>query len=230
MTRAKALLVCDDPEGGRVWSYALGQIGLEVTVVGSSEQALDQCTKQTFTLLIIDVSASQLDGVDLCRRLRGEAVNPILLLTPKTDETHALEAYRAGADECIPKPVSRSLLLAKVKTWLRHSQLVPTAALSTLQAGDLLLDPATREVAWPTGAVVRLTNLEFRVLHLLMSHRGRVLDPDLIIDRVWGYGGGGDRVLLKNVVYRLRRKVERDPRQPRYVQTVAGEGYTFQPD
>jgi DNA-binding response OmpR family regulator len=79
------------------------------------------------------------------------------------------------------------------------------------------------------GLAVGLTNLEFRVLHLLMSHPGQVLPAGLIVDRVWGYAGGGDSVLLKNVIYRLRRKIEPDAGEPRYLQTVAGEGYVFYP-
>ncbi len=96
--------------------------------------------------------------------------------------------------------------------------------------GDLRLAPARREVITTTGSAVKLTNLEFRLLHLLMSHPGQVLGSNLIIDRVWGYTGGGDTVLLKNLVYCLRRKIEPDPSQPRYIQTVAGEGYSFQPN
>ncbi len=227
---AKMLLVSDHPETGRIWAYALSQIGVEVVVVGSAEETLDQWAKEPFDLIIIDVSTPQLDGIDLCRRLRAEAIIPILLMTPRGGEAHLLGAYQAGVDECIVKPISPSLFLAKVKIWLRRSWTVPAEALDSLQVGDLQLDPARREVVTPTGAAVKLTNLEFRLLHLLMSHRGQVLDSNLIIDRVWGYTGGGNTVLLKNVVYRLRRKIEPDPTQPRYIQTVTGEGYSFQPN
>ena len=79
------------------------------------------------------------------------------------------------------------------------------------------------------GSPVNLTNLEFRLLHCLMGHHGQVLGPGVIVDHVWGYAGGGDNTALKNVIYRLRRKIEPDPAQPRYIATVAGEGYVFQP-
>jgi len=195
-------------------------MGLEVALAGSAEEAMTQWTNGVFDLTLIDVHTPQLDGVDLCRRLQAEAVNPILLLTPRSDEAHLLEAYQAGADECIAKPISPSL---------RRSWTVPTEALDSLQVGDLQLNPARRQVVTPSGAIVKLTNLEFRLLHLLMSHQTQVLDTNLIIDRVWGYTGGGDTVLLKNLVYRLRRKIEPDPSQPRYIQTVTGAGYSFQP-
>ncbi len=229
MMRARVLLVTDDPEIGRIWAYALGEMGSEVALVGSAEEAITHWTDGVFDLILIDVHTPKLDGIDLCRRLRAEAVNPILLMTPRGGEAHILEAYQAGVDECIVKPISPALFLTKVKTWLCRSWTIPTEALDTLQVGDLYLDPARRQLITPTGSLVKLTNLEFRLLHLLMSHPGQVLGSNLIIDRVWGYTGGGDTVLLKNVVYRLRRKIEPDPSQPRYIQTVAGEGYTFQP-
>jgi DNA-binding response OmpR family regulator len=225
----RLLLVSDDSETGQIWVYALGQQGLEVVLVGTAEEALDRWTMETFDLIVVDDNSPQLDGVDVCRRLRAEAVNPILLLTPSRNEAHVLQAYEAGVDECIAKPMSPPLFLAKVRAWLRRSWTVTAEALDNLQAGDLQLDPTRRELVTATGAVIKLTNLEFRLLQLLMRHPGQVLESNVIIDRVWGYTGGGDSVLLKNLVYRLRRKIEPEPSEPRYIEAVAGEGYTFQP-
>jgi DNA-binding response OmpR family regulator len=220
---ARILLVSDDRETGRIWAYALSWGGTEAILVSSVKEALDRWATETFDLMVVDDNTPQLDGIDFCRQLRAEAVNPILLLSPSRNEAHVLQAYEAGVDECIAKPISPPLLIAKVKAWLRRSWTVPAGALDNLQAGDLQLDPTRRELVTATGSVVKLTNLEFRLLQLLMSHPGQVLESDVIIERVWGYTGGGDSVLLKNLVYRLRRKIE-----PRYIETVAGEGYTFQ--
>ena len=229
MMDAKVLLVSDDPETRQVWGYALGQQKIEVVPAESVTGALDRWAEESFDLIVIDVHTPELDAIDICSRLRAEAINPILLFTPSRNEAHILEAYRAGVDECITKPIGPSLFLAKVRAWLRRSWTVPAEILDSLQVGDFRLDPARREVITATGSAVKLSNLEFRLLHLLMSHRGQVLVSDVIIDRVWGYAGAGDSTLLKNVVYRLRRKIEPDPSQPRYIQTVAGGGYTFQP-
>jgi DNA-binding response OmpR family regulator len=223
------LLVSNDGEVGRIWAYAIRQMGLDVTLVGSAADALDLWTRDTYDLVVIDVFGPDLDGIDLARRLRVEAVNPILLLTPDPDEAYTLKAYQAGVDECIVKPVSPSLFLAKLRTWLRRSWTVPARALEPLQVGPLYLDATQREVTAGNGWVARLTNLEFRVLHLLMSHHDQVLPSDLIVDRVWGCNGDGDSILLKNVVYRLRQKIEPDPREPHYVQSVPGTGYVFCP-
>jgi two-component system, OmpR family, response regulator RegX3 len=110
---------------------------------------------------------------------------------------------------------------------MRRSWTVPASMLSSFQAGDFRLDPAQRQLVLQTGKVVKLTSLEFRLLHVLMSHPNQVLESSLLIDRVWGANSGGDSVLLKNVVYRLRRKIEPDPSQPRYIQSITGEGYVF---
>jgi DNA-binding response OmpR family regulator len=223
----KVLLVSNDQETGGIWVYALGQIGLAATLALSAAHALGTWPHDSFDLVVIDVCGPDLDALALIRSLRAEAVNPILLFTPNRDEAHALDAYQAGVDECIVKPVSPSLFLAKLRAWLRRSWTVPAQALDCLELGALRLDPGRQEVSRAGGPAVRLTNLEFRVLYLLMSQQGRVLPADLIVDRVWGYAGGGDSVQLKNVVYRLRRKIEPDAGHPSYLQTVGREGYVF---
>ncbi len=227
----KVLLLTDDPETGQIWVHTLAQRGLEVVLVGSIEEALERRADEMFDMMVIDAYTAKLNDLEAIRRLRSEAANPIMLLTPTADETHVLLAYKAGADECVVKPISPPLFAAKVTAWLRRAWTVPARALDNLQVGGLQLVPARREVILSDGSVVKLANLEFRLLHLLMSHAGQVLDSDLIIDRVWGFADNeGDNTLLKNLVYRLRRKIEPDPSEPRYIQTVAGEGYMFQPE
>jgi len=225
----QVLLVSDDPELSASWAITLRQMGLEVRMATSGAEAASKWARGTFDLALIDVYSPTLDGIQVSRQLRFHATNPILLFTPHRDERHTLEAYRAGVDECVFKPVSRSLFIAKVWAWLRRSWTVPAEALDSVQVGRMRLDPARRRVITETAAV-KLTNLEFGVLHLLMCHRGQVLPSSLIVERVWGCGAEGDTVLLKNVIYRLRRKLEPDCSQPRYLQTVAGEGYVFYPD
>lgn len=229
MAGTRVLLVSDEPDSGRIWAFALQQMGLEVILTSRVEDALEAWAMGGFDLLIIDMHTPKLDGIDLCRQIRAEAVNPILLFSPRGDEAYILEAYQAGVDECVVKPVSPALFLVKARAWLRRSWTVPTGALDCLQAGALRLDPTRREVVIADEGVVKLSTLEFRLLHLLMNNSGRVLPSELIVDRVWGYSGEGDNTLLKNLVYRLRHKIEPDPGQPCHIQTVAGEGYTFLP-
>lgn len=228
MISAKALIISDDNEAAQIWGYILSLRGIEASSMASADS--DSTGKRpefAHDLIIIDRSSSQMDVTRLTRHTRTEATVPILILLPSDNENMMLEAYEAGADEVIAKPVSARVFMAKVTAWLRRSWTVPTSMLSSFQVGDLRLDPSQRQLVTSTGASVKLTSLEFRLLHLLMSHPNQVLESALIIDRVWGAMGGGDGVLLKNLIYRLRRKIEPDPGQPRYIQAILGEGYIF---
>ncbi len=222
----KVLLVSGDAEAGRFWADALRRCGADVAVACSAREALEPWEQGGFDLILVDVSA-QADGLDLCRRLRARAVNPILLLCPCEDETCVLEAYRAGADECILKPVSPATFLAKVGAWLRHQWTLRVEALDPLARGGIRLEPGRRVVVTPQGAVVPLTALELRLLYLLMAHPGQVLPPDLMAHRVWGRAGGDGDPIVTKAVSRLQLKIEPDPQRPRYIRTVPGQGYTF---
>ena len=224
---AKVFIVSDDQETANIWAYSLRQKRLEVIVTATAEEAIQKWVETIPDLIVIDINTPKLDGTGLCRILRGETVIPILLLSPRNNESHILEIYQAGADECVAKPISPALFIAKVTAWLRRSWTMPTEALDVVKVGELTLDPTTRRVLTKSGDPIRLTNLEFRLLHLLMSHPGWVFETEDIIQRVWGFHGNGNNTLLKNVVYRLRRKIDPDPDQPRYIYTEAGLGYKF---
>jgi DNA-binding response OmpR family regulator len=227
MAKRCVLLVSNDREAGGIWAYALRQKDLGVTLVASAAEAWARWAQEPCELILIDVCGSDLDGVELARRLRAETVNPILLFTLHREEAHLLEAYQAGVDECIVKPVSPSLVLAKVHVWLRRCWCVTPRTRVDLKRGALRLDAARQELSIDEAAPIRLSNLEFQVLYLLMGHQGQVLPTDLIVERVWGLTGEGNSALLKNVIYRLRRKIEPDPGQARYLQTVGRQGYVF---
>ena len=227
MIKAKILLISDDLETGQLWANGLRQRAMEVVVAGVAPEILAHWIHEAFDLIIIDIYDPQQDALTICRQLRSEFVNPILLFTYHIHEPELLKAYEAGVDECVPKPISPPLFLAKVSAWLRRSWMVPTEALQDIESGELRLEPVARHVITAVGKSIKLTNLEFRLLHFLMLHQGQVLENSLIVDRVWGYSGQGDNVLLKNVIYRLRRKIEVNPSHPQYLQTIAGEGYMF---
>lgn len=226
MTRARILLVSDDPETGRIWSYGLAQNGLEVLLSYSAEEVLNRWMIELFDLVIIDVYTPQLDGIALCRQLRPRQAIPILLLADNDEEPIIMEAYQAGVDEYIAKPLSPRLFLGKVTAWLRRTGTIPAEETGVLEVGDLRLDMLQRQVILADGSTTRLSNLEFRLLRLFMSHSGQTLPGDLIISRVWGHTEEGDNKVLKSMIYRLRRKIEPDPRSPLYLQTVPG-GYRF---
>jgi DNA-binding response OmpR family regulator len=229
LLNGRILLISDDSEANHVWAYLLTQKGMDVLTVDTAGAAAELFAKDPFDLLIINYYFDFNEALTLSRQLRPEIANPILLFVGTQDESTLLDAYEVGVDECIVKPISHRLFIAKITAWLRRSWTVPTEALDHLQVDELRLDSTQRQIVIGQDSVVKLTNLEFRVLHLLMSHRGQVLDTNVIVDRVWGHTGNGDNILLKNVIYRLRRKIENNPSDPRFLQTVPGEGYTFRP-
>jgi DNA-binding response OmpR family regulator len=227
MITIKAMLVSDDVDAGEMLVFALNRRGIEVVLLESPQQAIELWGSDVCVLAIVNESGNALNGVALCDLLRREASWPILLLTHNRDERYALQAYQAGVDECILKPIGTRLLLAKIMVWLRHAGTIPTDSLADVVVGDLRLEIGPRHLKLAEGQVVKLTNLELRLLHLLMSHAGQVLEPAVIVKHVWGYRDEDDTNLLKHVVYRLRRKLEPDPVQPTYVRTISGEGYLF---
>lgn len=230
MLDAKVLVVCDDSETGNIWAYSLRSRRVEVFVTECVETALRVSNKEIPDLVVIDTVSPSLDGIGLVQALRDQAPVSIILLTTEQNEIFMLEAYQAGVDECVSKPVSPALFLAKVTVWLHRSWMGQAETLENLQACGLSLDPAKRQVVPGEGEPIRLTNLEFRLLYLLMNHPGRILETSEIVERVWGNYGDGDSNLLKNLVYRLRRKIEPDCIHPRFIHTEAGLGYRFQAD
>ena len=227
MDSAKIFVVCDRSDTAPIWSYILRQRGLSVILETSLDKAIDRWTMEIPDLVVIDVDVPHDARMELYKKFRAVSVVPLLLFLPVYHETEILEAYEAGVDEVVIKPISPPIFLAKIMAWKRRSWTVPTAELNQVNAGRHRLEPVRRCLLNPEGLEIRLTTLEFRLLHLLMSRPGHLFPAEDIIQALWGGYGNGDQVLLKNVVYRLRRKIEIDPSHPVFLQTWQG-GYSFQ--
>jgi len=223
----KVFVVCDQRDTAPVWGYILRQRGLIVILETSRDKAIDRWSNEMPDLVVIDVDIAQEDRIELYNKFRAVSVAPILLFLPAHYETQILEAYAAGVDEVVIKPISPAIFLAKITAWVRRSWIMPVDELSLVKAGKHRLDPTQRCIIDSNGLEIKLTNLEFRLLHLLMSRPGYVFSAGDIIESIWGEYGNGDQVLLKNVVYRLRKKIEADPSHPMLLQTWQG-GYAFQ--
>ena len=223
----KIFVVCDRTDTAPVWGFILRQQGLVVILETSLDKAVDHWSMEMPDLVVIDIDIAHQDPMVLYKKFRAVSVAPILLFLPVHHETQILAAYAAGVDEVVVKPISPAIFLAKIVAWVRRSWTLPVDGLSLVKAGKHRLDPARRCLIDPVGQEIRLTNLEFRLLHLLMSRPEFVFSAEDIIQSIWGGFGNGDQVLLKNVVYRLRRKIELDPGRPTLLQTWQG-GYSFQ--
>ena len=222
----RVFIVCDQTDTAPIWGYMIRERGLVAIIETSVQRALDRAIEDIPDLIIIDVNASHSERIALCKRFRSLSPSPILLFLPANNEKEILEAYDVGVDECVIKPISPSIFLAKIMAWSRRSWSEP---MSPRKTNKLRLDPAHRSAVGEDGVEVRLTNLEFRLLHLLMSRPGFVFQSEDIIKTVWGIQRESDQSLLKNMVYRLRKKLEEEAGQINLIQTWPG-GYSFQED
>ena len=227
--KAQVLIITDEPDSAQVWGFSLSQLGLDVRLINITDPVLEIWSEVLPDLIIFEDFDSDEEEVQVCRDLRAATIVPILFLTSKTSESFWLKIYQLGADECIPFPISPRLFKAKVAAWLRRTQDLPIAAVEDIRSGGFVLNLQTRRLTLPNRASLRLSALEARLLYLLMNHPGQPLENEKIIEKVWGYYGNGSGPLLKNLVYRLRKKIEADPSQPGCLLTWGEGGYRFDP-
>lgn len=219
------LIITDHIDLASAWGPSLIQRGIKVNVVHYEDFCAWRSLKR-YEVIILDTYAGECDFVGLCRTLRNHFRKVILLLTYDRDERIHLQFYQAGIDDTLVKPLSVPLFLAKVNVWIkRATRRFPMK--HQLRVGHFRFDPGARRLVTEDGSSKQLSALESRLLTLLMSNAGLILETNLLIDRVWPNENIGDRELLKSLVYRLRRKVEPDSAMPRYIQTVTGHGYVF---
>jgi DNA-binding response OmpR family regulator len=227
----KVLVVDDDLVLADVVSFTLRRAGFDVIMAHDGQQALDRWENDTPDLIVLDINLPRLDGLSVCRRIRAQAdTTPIIFLSVRGDEDDVVEGLRLGADDYVVKPFSPRQLVARAEALIRRASgtAPPSVTASLLTAGDLTLDLSRSEIGGSDQTPIHLTRLECRLCEILLRNSNQVLLPDTLIDYVWG-PEGGDRIMLKQLVYRLRRKIEPDPSNPIHVQTAGNGGYMLTP-
>lgn len=219
----KVLLVEDDLALSDVVAFTLRRAGYEVVAAYDGLAALELFASTAPDLLLLDLNLPRLDGLGVCRRVRAESDVPIIILSVRGEDEAVVRGLETGADDYMVKPFSPTQLVARIRAVMRRVGVQPAPA--TLAAGGLALDRSRSEVSREGMAPVRLTALELKLLEALMRDPGRVLPADTLIAAVWG-PEGGDRTMLKQLVYRLRAKLE-DETANGYIETVPGIGYAF---
>ena len=222
----KVLIVDDDLALADVLSFTMRRAGFEVTAAHDGQDALDQWEAENPDLIILDLNLPKLDGLKVCQRIRSQSNTPIIILSVRGEEDDVVNGLEIGADDYIVKPFSPRQLVARAEAVLRRSTTTPVAH-GPISVGDLTLDPSRGEVQRDNQFLAKLTRLECRLLEILMINQGQVLPTDSLIDSVWG-PSAGDRVMLKQLVYRLRKKIEQNPSDPIYLRTISGVGYSFE--
>ena len=222
----KILLVDDDPDLLAVTGFALQQAGFLVVKAGDGVAALDAFQREQPDLAVLDINMPRMNGFELAKNLRERSRIPLLMLTARGEEEDVVRALGLGADDYLTKPFSPKVLLARVKALLRR---VGSDAQQTVTFGNLALDITELTLSGLAAGPVRLTPLEARFLQLLFAHGGRTVPAERLLVHVWGNRAGGNRQLLKQLVHRLRQKIEQDPADPRLVRTIPNAGYSLGP-
>lgn len=220
----RALIVDDDLALADVVSFTLRRAGYEVILAHDGQAALERWREDKPDFLVLDLNLPKLSGLEVCQRIRLEADTPILILSVRDEDDDVVELLKAGADDYIVKPFSPRQLVARVDTVLRRAGAARTIS-DRFTAGDLTLDVSRGELGAGEQLVLHLTPLESQLLQTLMLNKDHVLPADTLIDHVWG-PNGGDRAMLKQLVYRLRAKVEKLSSNTR-IETVTGIGYSL---
>ena len=221
------LLVDDEDSIQKLLAYPLEREGYRVLQARDGVEALEQFASERVDLVVLDIMLPKLDGLEVCKRLRAESEVPIIMLTARDDELDKVVGLELGADDYITKPYSPRELVARVRAVLRRGT-EPDLAPMTLEAGSVRMD-VERHVVTVDGEPQRLPLKEFELLELFLRNPGRVLPRGQLLDRVWGSDYVGDTKTLDVHVKRLRSKVEPEPSTPRYIVTVRGLGYKFEP-
>jgi DNA-binding response OmpR family regulator len=226
MAQVYALLLAHNHDESSILSLVLQRAGLAVTVGRGLDRALHAWSERPADLIVLALEGGGA-SLEAVRAVRAETEVPLVMVSDAVTEEVCYELLEAGADLVVSRPFSALLLIAQVRALLRRAGGVQLFTLPVLSLAGLTLDPASRTVQSAGQPPRRLTHLEFRLLYTLMIHRGQILPPEVIVERVWGYSEEGDRDLLHKLVSRLRAKVEPDPRSPRHILTVPGIGYSF---
>src|SRR6185503_9994726 len=224
VSQQRILIVEDDARIADLISKNLGAAGYECHQSADGGRALADFARLKPALIVLDLGLAGVDGLEVTRRVRKESDVPILMVTARSSESDKLLGLEIGADDYITKPFSTAELTARVRALLRRSS--GTLAERTLEVGTLRIDPSRRTVERDREPIT-VTTLEFDLLYFLASRPGRVFSREALMEQVWGT----DRVVgdrsIDSLVSRLRRKLESDPAEPRYIQTVWGAGYRF---
>ncbi|HZD56757.1 MAG TPA: response regulator transcription factor [Anaerolineales bacterium] len=218
----RALIVDDDRVLADIVAFALRREGFEIIQAHDGASGLRRWEAENPDLIILDVNLPEIDGFTFCRQIRERSTTPIIMLTVRGEDNDIVRGLEIGADDYIPKPFSPRQLVARAFAVLRRAGQMATP--TPHQAGDLQLAANRREARIGYGDPIPLTPLEGKLLTYLMINAGQVLTADAIIDYVWG-PQSGDRDMLRQLVHRLRDKIEPDPGSPTYRKTVPGLGY-----
>ena len=224
----QAIVIAHNQEEREFFSYTLRHVGLSVARTAEIKLVSSSLLANPVDLIFFAPNPN-LDWTADIATIRSLSQAPLFLLIDTLLEDTYCEMLDAGVDLILKRPLSARVLSRYARVFLRRSGSVPASMLSIISTDLMELNPSTRIVQRPDLEPVQLTPLEFRFLYVLMTNQDQVIPTDVIIDRVWGYTGDGNRELVRGLVRRVRRKIEPDPKNPVFIHTHLGIGYRFSP-
>lgn len=225
MISATILAVDDEPQIRRVLRTTLSAQGYTILEAKSGEEALETIRRERVDLVLLDVNLPGISGLETCREIRSSSDVPIIMLTVRNAEADKVQALDAGADDYVVKPFGSDELMARIRAALRRTATAET--LPTFEAPDLKID-FSKHLVTVRGEHVRLTPKEFELLRHLVANQGKVIPHRRLLQAVWGPDYGQETEYLRVFINQLRKKVEPDPSQPRYILTEPWLGYRFE--
>jgi two-component system, OmpR family, response regulator RpaA len=228
----RILVIDDDAAIAEIVCINLEMAGYEVNQSPDGIQGQAMAIQIQPDLIVLDLMLPKVDGYTVCQRLRRDDRTsdiPVLMLTALSQTQNKVEGFNAGADDYLTKPFEIEELLARVRALLRRTDRIPQAAKHSeiLNYGSLTLVPERFEAVW-RGATIKLTHLEFELLHCLLQRHGQTVSPSDILKEVWGYDPDDDIETIRVHIRHLRTKMEPDPRRPKYIKTIYGAGYCLE--
>ena len=226
MSAGRILVVDDEPQVRRVMRTTLTARGYEVGDARTGEEALEKVRQETYDLVLLDVNMAGMGGIETCRALRAGSDIGIIMLTVRDSEKDKIEALDAGADDYVTKPFSSPELLARIRATLRRSPTAPDLGPTLLRLGEIEIDFQARHVRTP-AASLHLTPKQFDLLRYLAHHPNKAISHRELLQAVWGPDYGDQIEYLRVFINQLRKKIEPNPGNPRYLLTEPWMGYRF---
>ncbi|MCB9431143.1 MAG: response regulator transcription factor [Ardenticatenaceae bacterium] len=222
----QTLLLTIQAEERELLNFALRRAGMSVTLSGSLDEVVGLVQERPFDLLLVAWSG-QRDLRKMAHTIRAVVQLPLLFIVDNLSEDLHCDLLDLGVDVVVERPFSLRVLSRQVRGLLRRTSNVPPSILPVIEINQLSVDPTVRTVQYDATPPQRLTQLEFRLLYMLMSNAGHVVTTDELVERVWGYSEAGNRGLVRGLVSRLRRKIEPEANEPLFIETLPGIGYRF---
>lgn len=223
----KLLIVEDDSSLVKALELYFSRSGYQVSIAENGLEGLQRLYSERPNIVILDIAMPKMDGWEVCRRIRELSDVPIVILTARVQEDERVKGLKLGADDYVIKPFSLKELEARVEAVLRRARVTRPQKSGILFANEELVIDADRLIVTRDGKQVKLTPTELRLLLFLAENGGRVLTHRQILEKIWGAEYADDVDYVKLFVYRLRRKIEPDPKHPKYILSERGIGYRF---